>query len=363
MDQPSPEQPSPPPGAGASRTKRVLQAVISLAVAWALLVGVLPRLADFDEVWDTVRSLTLVQTIVLIGFAAWNLIGYQLVMMASLPGLRMRHAFLTGQIAAAVTNTVPAGSVVGIGVTYAVLSSYGHGMGNIAMASVLSGWWNTLVVFGLPSIAALILALQGGSSPLLLTAAAVGLALLSAAVAVLVLVSTSERFARAIGRVSARVVSRLRRLFRKGPVRGWDDGLAHFQKGSAVLIRQRWHWLTLATLVSHLSIFWVLLACLRDVGIGPEVISWREALGAFAVVRLATAVPITPGGLGLVEVGMTAALMLVAAEGAQVESAVVAAVLLFRALTFLLQVILGVVCYGLWRWEAKRRREKAEDPA
>jgi len=357
------EQPLPPPKAGPSRTKRILQAAISLAVAWALLFGVLPRLADFGEVWEAVRSLTFVQTIVLIGFAAWNVIGYQLVMMASLPGLRMRHAFLTGQIAAAVTNTVPAGSVVGIGVTYAVLSSYGHGVGNIAMASVLSGWWNTLVVFALPSIAALILALRGGSSPLLLTAAAIGLALLAAAVAVLVLVSTSERFARAVGRISARVVSWLRRLLRKGPVSGWDDGLARFQRGSAVLIRQRWHWLTLATLVSHLSIFWVLLACLRDLGVGPDLIPWPGALGAFALVRLATAVPITPGGLGLVEVGMTAALMLVAAEGAQVESAVVGAVLLFRALTFLLQVILGVACYGLWRWEAGRHRAEGEGPA
>jgi uncharacterized membrane protein YbhN (UPF0104 family) len=357
------EQPLPPPKAGSSRAKRILQAAISLAVAWALLVGVLPRLADFGEVWEAVRTLTFVQTIVLIGFAAWNLIGYQLVMMASLPGLRMRHAFLTGQIAAAVTNTVPAGSVVGIGVTYAVLSSYGHGVGNIAMASVLSGWWNTLVVFALPSAAALILALQGGTNPLLLTGAAIGLALLAAAVAVLVLVSTRERFARGVGRVSARAVSWLRRVFRKGPVTGWDDGLARFQKGSAVLIRQRWHWLTLATLVSHLSIFWVLLACLRDLGVGPEVISWPGALGAFALVRLATAVPITPGGLGLVEVGMTAALMLVAPEGAQVESAVVAAVLLFRALTFLLQVILGVACYGLWRWEARRHEAKGDDPA
>ena len=354
------EQPLPPEKAGPSRTKRILQAAISLAVAWALLFGVLPRLADFGEVWEAVRSLTFVQTIVLMGFAAWNLIGYQLVMMASLPGLRMRHAFLTGQIAAAVTNTVPAGSVVGIGVTYAVLSSYGHGVGNIAMASVLSGWWNTLVVFALPSVAALILALRGGTNGLLLTGAAIGLALLAAAIAVLVLVSTSERFARAVGRISARAVSWLRRLFRKGPVSGWDEGLARFQRGSAVLIRQRWHWLTLATVVSHLSIFWVLLACLRDLGVGRELISWPGALGAFALVRLATAVPITPGGLGLVEVGMTAALMLVAAEGAQVESAVVAAVLLFRALTFLLQVMLGVACYGLWRWEARRHRDEEE---
>jgi uncharacterized protein (TIRG00374 family) len=314
-------------------------------------------------VWGIVRSMTFLDTAALIGLAVWNLFGYAFVMMASLPGLRLHHSFLTGQIAAAVTNTVPAGSVVGIGVTYAVLSSYGHGASPIAMAAVLSGWWNTLVVFGLPSVAALILALSGGANRLLLSAAGVGLALLAAAIVVLVLASTSERFARAVGRAGGRVVSRLRRLVRKGPVTGWDEAFARFQRNSAVLIRRRWHLLTVATLVSHLSLFWVLLACLRDLGIGPEVVSWPEALGAFALVRLATAVPITPGGLGLVEVGMTAALVVVAGDGELVEAGIMAAVLLFRALTYLFQVMLGVVCYLLWQREARRQARAGPLPS
>jgi uncharacterized protein (TIRG00374 family) len=346
-----------------SRTKRVLQALISLAIGWALLVGVLPRLADLGQVWGIVRSMTFLDTVALIALAVWNLFGYALVMMASLPGLRLHHAFLTGQIAAAVTNTVPAGSVVGIGVTYAVLSSYGHGVSPIAMAAVLSGWWNTLVVFGLPSVAALILALSGDANRLLLSAAAIGLALLAAAIVVLVLASTSERFARAAGRIGGRVVSRLRRLVRRGPVTGWDEAFARFQRNSAVLIRRRWHLLTVATLVSHLSIFWVLLACLRDLGVGPEIISWPEALGAFALVRLATAVPITPGGLGLVEVGLTAALVVVADDNELVEAGIMAAVLLFRALTYLFQVMLGVVCYLLWQREARRQARTAPQPS
>jgi uncharacterized protein (TIRG00374 family) len=352
-----------PPARQNDRTRRVLQALASLAVGWALLVGVLPRLADLGQVWEMVRSLTFARTAFLIALAVWNLFGYQFVMMAALPGLRLHHAFLTGQIAAAVTNTVPAGSVVGIGVTYAVLSSFGHRAGNIAMASVLSGWWNTLVIFGLPSAAALVLALQGGTNTVLLSAAAIGLALLAGAVGVLVVVSTSERVARAVGTLGGRAVSFFRRLVRRGPVQGWDESFARFQRGSAVLMRSRWHLLTLATLVSHLSIFWVLLACLRDLGVGAEVISWPEALGAFAVVRLATAVPLTPGGLGLVEVGLTAALVIAAGEAAEVESAVVAAVLLFRALTYLFQVILGVVCYLIWQREGRRGLQREADAA
>jgi len=348
---------APPPR---RRGRRLLQAAVSLAIGWALLFGVLPRLADLGRVWEIVRSMTLMNTLVLVGLAVWNLLGYAFVMTAALPGLRLRHAFLTGQIAAAVTNTVPGGSVVGIGVTYAALSSYGHSPGPIAMAAVLSGWWNALVIFGLPSAAALILALRGGNNSLLLTAAAIGLALLAAAILVLVLVSTRERFARTVGRIGGRVVSALRRVVRRGPVTGWDEGFARFQRNSAALIRRRWHWLTLATVVSHLSIFWVLLACLRDLGVSPGIVSWPKVLGAFAVVRLATALPITPGGLGLVEVGLTAGLTLMAGNpGAEIEAAIMAAVLLFRALTFLFQVILGVGCYVIWQREARRQARAA----
>jgi len=77
-------------------------------------------------------------------------------------------------------------------------------------------------------------------------------------------------------------------------------------------------------------------------------------------VRLATALPITPGGLGLVEVGLTAGLTLMAGNpGAEIEAAIMAAVLLFRALTFLFQVILGVGCYVIWQREARRQARAA----
>jgi uncharacterized membrane protein YbhN (UPF0104 family) len=55
-------------------------------------------------------------------------------------------------------------------------------------------------------------------------------------------------------------------------------------------------------------------------GLGP---------GACAFIRLVSALPITPGGLGVVELGLTAAL--IAAGGDRAE--VVAGVLVYRALT------------------------------
>jgi uncharacterized membrane protein YbhN (UPF0104 family) len=55
--------------------------------------------------------------------------------------------------------------------------------------------------------------------------------------------------------------------------------------------------------------------------------------------------PITPGGVGVIELGMSAAL--VVAGGA--EAQVVAAVLVYRALTYALQIPVGLVCWIIWR--------------
>jgi putative heme transporter len=42
---------------------------------------------------------------------------------------------------------------------------------------------------------------------------------------------------------------------------------------------------------------------LRDVGVSDAEVGWAEVLAVFAFARLATAIPLTPGGLGFVEGG------------------------------------------------------------
>jgi uncharacterized membrane protein YbhN (UPF0104 family) len=46
-------------------------------------------------------------------------------------------------------------------------------------------------------------------------------------------------------------------------------------------------------------LFLVLLLALRHVGVSQRQVGWIEALAGFALVRLLSAFPITPGGLGV----------------------------------------------------------------
>jgi putative heme transporter len=87
---------------------------------------------------------------------------------------------------------------------------------------------------------------------------------------------------------------------------------------------------------------------LRDVGVSDAEVGWAEVLAVFAFARLATAIPLTPGGLGFVE-GVLA-IGLVGAGGDPDQ--VAAAVLVYRALTWALPILVGVGCYGWWRRQA-----------
>src|SRR5205823_14805736 len=65
----------------------------------------------------------------------------------------------------------------------------------------------------------------------------------------------------------------------------------------------------------------------------------------FAFARLLTAVPLTPGGLGIVELALISGLT--AAGGAHAQ--VVAAVLVYRVLTYVIPIPFGLCTYVFWR--------------
>jgi putative heme transporter len=117
------------------------------------------------------------------------------------------------------------------------------------------------------------------------------------------------------------------------------------------LLGRRWPAITTAALVSHLSLYLVLLVTLRHVGVGDAEVGWAQVLFVFAGARLVTAVRFTPGGAGVVEAVLIGGLVAFGGDPAQV----IASVLVFRALTWLLPIPLGALAYLGWRWGEHRR--------
>ena len=352
-------QPEPAAGSTARRPMAQLaRGLFSLAVVGVVFFGVLPQIADFGDVWAEIRAMTTVEVATLGLAALWNLLTYLFVVMPATPGLTPGQAVVMTQATTAVSNTVPAGAAVGIGMTYAMYSSWGFSRSESALAILVSGIWNSFVKLGLPVLALALLALQGGVSPQRVTAAVVGIAALVAAVAIFALMLRSDEMARRVGAAAGRVVSKVGRLARRSHVEGWAEGAVQFRSQTIRLLRRSWLRLTVGAVVSHLSLYLVLLLALRHVGVPERTVGWVEVLAAFAFVRLLSALPITPGGVGVVELGLTAALVAAGGDRAQV----VAAVLVFRALTYLLPVPLGLVTYVIWRRNSSWRKSATPEP-
>lgn len=320
---------------------------MSIAVVVGIFVGVMPQIADYAEVWATIRSLTALQATTLALVAVWNLATYWFVLVAALPGLRLRETAVVNQASTAVSNSLPGGGAIGVGVTLAMLTSWGFRVPAIARSALVTGIWNNFVKLGMPLIALMLLALESDVTPARVAAAAIGLAMLAGTIMVFGLILKSDRLARNIGRSLAGLVSRLRQLAKRAPVVGWDERAAGFRSDTIGLLRHRWLQLTLASLLSHLSLYAVLLVSLRHVGVGQQDLSWIQVLAAFAFVRLISALPVTPGGVGVVELGYAAA-MTIGMDGST-SAQVVAAILVFRAITYALPIPLGAASYLIWR--------------
>jgi uncharacterized protein (TIRG00374 family) len=326
--------------------------VLVVGIFYYLLTGI-----DLALVWAEIRAMTWREDLILGVAAVWNLATYAFVWISVTPGLRFWRAMVMTQSTTAVTNTVPGGSAIGVGMTYVMLGQWGYSRSRTSVAVLVSGVWNSFAKLGLPVLALALVALQGGASGARVTAALVGIAGLVGAVIVFALMLRSEEQARRFGVLAGRVASRLLRLVRRPPVHGWELATVKFRTRTLDLLEHGWGPITVATLVSHLSLYLVLLVALRQVGVGDAEVSWAEVLAVFAFARLATAIPVTPGGAGVVEAVLIGGLVTAGGPREQVT----AAVLVFRALTWALPILVGVVCY-LW-WRRRSFAAPAPEPA
>jgi len=101
----------------------------------------------------------------------------------------------------------------------------------------------------------------------------------------------------------------------------------------------------------------VLLVSLRALGVSADEITFAEAFAAWSLARILGTIPITPAGIGVVELSLTATL--IGFGGANAE--VVAAVLVYRFLTMVPTILLGLLAAATWR--RSLRKLAAEPPA
>ena len=327
------------------RVKRVLQILVSVALVGLIVRFVFGQFANLSDVSTVLRTLTWRDVTVLVLVAIWNLLTYWVVVVVATPGMTVAQAGVLTQSTTAVSNAIPGGGAIAVGLTYTMMSSWGFSRSRATLSVVVTGIWNTFIKLGMPILALALLALRGQAGAGRTAAAVLGLGGLVAAVMVFALVLRSEAFAARTGVGAGLVASRLLAVFKRRPVHGWDLAVVKWRSRVIGLVRHRWLALSASTVVSHVSLFVVLLVALRITGVPAADVGWAEALAVFAFARLVTAIPVTPGGVGVVELALIAGLT----QAGGADANVVAAVLLFRLLTYVAPIVIGALTYVYWR--------------
>ncbi len=362
------------------RTRRVLQLVIGLGLAAALLIWGLPYFAktSWADIWTVIRTIPLSQALAFQALMLLGLYSYTFTFTGSLHGLSHGKALIVNLCGSSVSNLLPGGGAVGLAATYAICRSWGFSRRATSTSVIVTGVWNVMARIALPVVAIGALWFGGVTLPGALTDLAVagmftGLAILGSFVAIM----ASERAAQAIGRWLDRLLGPLTRRRRDAKARAAASAAAaagpeapkpeppmsieelvtDLRARINDVVSTGWISMTLG-MVGFFGAYYVLFVLImRSTGV---TLPLNLLFAAFAIGRLLTAVGITPGGMGITETATSA--VLVAWGAGRPEAA--AGVVLFSIFTHLMEVPLGALGWLLWTASTKvEPPAESEEPA
>src|ERR1700722_17423712 len=253
-----------PPAAARPRPGRaIIRTAVSAAVVAAIFGFALPRFASYRSVLSSMTGMTWPQALLIGTAAAASMASAWIMICSVLPSIRLREAAVANLGSNAVANTLPAGGALAMGVSWAMLSSWGISTAQYVLYTLVSGIWNVFARLGLPVLALLVLATATRPGAGLIAAAAVGLLLLAALAAGLGLLVRSEAFAFRAGRALQYGAVTACRLVRRRASFDVPGSLLGFRRQAGALIAARGWRITVTTAAANLTLWLVLLACLR----------------------------------------------------------------------------------------------------
>jgi uncharacterized protein (TIRG00374 family) len=336
-------------------TRKIVVRAVFVVVSGLALYVVLPSLTRVIAAWPQLSSLSLLWLVAAllceVASFACNFALQRLV-------LRTHSWFavtVAGLAGNAVSKVLPGGTAAGASVQFEMLATSGidpdNAAGGLAAASLLGvGGLLALPVFTLP-------ALIGGSpvSSGLVHTAILGLVGFALFVAGGITVMARDGLLMRLGRTAEWLWNRI--PGRRPEVTGLDQRFVHQRDEIRSELGRSWPKAVLLTAGRLLFDYLCLLGALRATGSHP-----RPALVllAYAAAGIIALVPITPGGLGIVEASLGALLVLAGVPAAKAFVATLA----YRVASYWLPLLTGGVAYFLFRrrygplGSAGRRRQE-----
>jgi uncharacterized membrane protein YbhN (UPF0104 family) len=325
-------------GAGAGARRRVLlRGALGLALAAAVFVFVVPRIAGYGSVAHQLATVSAPWAAALAAAALLDILTSALPWKVVLPQLSWFGALAFPQASTALTSVLPGGAPLGMAISYGLLRRQRISSGEAGFAVALTGVWSQLAILVYPLVGAVLVFGSGrlSESTAIIAGVSGTVALVGAGGAFAAL--RSRRAALWLGRVIWRLTGAVNRLLRREPPAWDEEAIARFRDERVTLLRRRWPALTAATLANQLGAYLAFELSLRALGISFHQLPPTETFLAWGIGRLLSSLPLTPAGIGVVELGMIGTLVGFGAPHAHV----VAAVLLYRGLIVVPTLVAG----------------------
>jgi len=324
--------------------RRIVRTVFFLAATGVSLYLVAPSLLEVLGSWEDLDRLS----------PAW--LGLMTALQAgtlacvwALQHLAMRGpswpAVISSQLAGnALGKIAPGGGALGAALQYRMLVQAGLPGGRAVAGLTATNVLTFAAVLAMPVLAVPGI-LRGGVSRDLLEATAIGIVLFVALFAVGAVLIAYDGALAWVGRVVQRVRNRVRRGAE--PLRMFPERLLRERDRIVGTLGPRWKRALAATSGRWALDYATLLAALAAVGSQPRP---SLVLLAFCAAQILSQIPITPGGLGFVEAGLTAMLALAGVSA----GAAVLATFAYRLFSYWLPLPVGLAAFG---WHARRYRD------
>ncbi|HET7721022.1 MAG TPA: lysylphosphatidylglycerol synthase transmembrane domain-containing protein, partial [Acidimicrobiales bacterium] len=318
-----------------------------LAVGAAALYGLAPRILDVWEEAPRIETIGWFGLAAMVGLEALSFAAVWRLQRIIVPELDAFSAATSQLTSNAVSRAVPGGAAFGAGVNIRMWVVAGVAPARAAAGMATVSLISTGTLLALPIVSFLVATIYA-PVPQNLAVVAVGGAVLSAALfAFAGMFLAHLPFASWIAGLVHAVGERLGRLLgRPGP--SVVDMLEHREELLRTLGR-RWH-VALAASVANWGLdYLVLVAALVFLGANPRFSVVLLAYGAAAVLAM---IPITPGGVGFVEAGLTSLLVVAGVPAADALLATLA----YRIASYWLPLPAGLVAWLAFRRRYERTR-------
>ncbi len=340
---------------GPSQTWRRLRFVGSWLLALGLVAIGIPHVVDvsWHGVLPVLRSLHWPAVLGLVVLWFLGLVVHSSVLTAAAPTLTHRRALALNLTGSAVANVVPLGGAAGIELNRRMMRAWGIDTRRFAGYTFLTNLVDVGSKLALPlvAVAALVHAGESVTAPLRYVAVLAGCAL-GAIAAGTIAVLASRRCALGLGRAVEWVLRPvLRVLGRTGEV-DVVGPLLDVRRESTRLVADGWLPMLLG-ISGYVALQGVLLGLCLD--LTHSGVTWPAVLAAFALERALTVLPVTPGGVGIADVGLVGVLMALGGDPAGAAAGAV----LYRGFVFALEIPVGGGTLGVWLLGRRRAGPRA----